>query len=197
MRQLIFAVAIALIGLGIADQAVAQKGKGGNNRGDNRGWSGDNRGGWGYRGYGYGGYGHPWFLYFGFPGYGYGYSSNYPYDYAMPPDYNVQPGPDNAPPKLASDESVILVLVPDPQAEVLFDGQRTSQTGRERIFTPPKLTPGSTYSYTLTATFNRDGRQVRDERTIQVVPGRPTFVDFTKPPQAEKLSPPSKTLPKN
>jgi len=226
MRTFLLSAAIALVGLGIVDEAQAQRGRGGRGFGGGwGGWGGSGWGGWGgtgygnygynrgfgYGNYGYGnsyggygyrgnGYGNPWFSYFRFPGYTSGYSgysyNSYPgystYNY-LSPNYYYQNGTsasESGPRQLASDESVILVRVPEANAKVLFDGQATSQTGTERIFFPPKLESGSTYHYTVTASFDRNGNQVQEQRDVKVVPGQPSFVDFTTSQPAETVNPP-------
>jgi len=69
----------------------------------------------------------------------------------------------------------VLVIVPE-NAEVWFEGVQTRQTGSQRTFWSPVLTPGKTYSYTLRAEMKRDGRPRNVKKTIDVRAGQPTEV---------------------
>jgi uncharacterized protein (TIGR03000 family) len=85
------------------------------------------------------------------------------------------------------------VLLADSDAVVLFDGHKTSSLGRERTFFPPSLEAGYTYSYHVSASWLKDGRTVTETRTVSVVPGQPSVVDFTRAAPAERVAPPAKT----
>jgi uncharacterized protein (TIGR03000 family) len=75
----------------------------------------------------------------------------------------------------------IRVILPDPQARVWFDGKATSQTGTDRLFDTPELADGSTYNYQLRAAWTtREGREITQERTVAVTPGRTTVIDFAR-----------------
>jgi uncharacterized protein (TIGR03000 family) len=113
--------------------------------------------------------------------------SYYPpaYSYYQPsPDYSVQPA--------ASTTAIanIRVVVPDPQATIFFDGRTTTSTGTERLFHTPALAFGGSYTYQIRATWVQGGRQVTQERTVSVMPGQTTVIDFTQPP-SENIPPPS------
>jgi uncharacterized protein (TIGR03000 family) len=56
-------------------------------------------------------------------------------------------------------------------AQVLFNGQQTTQTGTLRRFVTPPLNPESDYSYELKVRYNQDGQQKEETRTIAVVAG--------------------------
>lgn len=71
----------------------------------------------------------------------------------------------------------IQLRLPNPEAEVKFDGQTTRQKGMTRLFTTPPL--DGTYSYQVTAAWQQDGQQITRERTIQVRPGASVMVDLT------------------
>jgi uncharacterized protein (TIGR03000 family) len=43
--------------------------------------------------------------------------------------------------------------VPLALADVVFNGKLTTSTGKDRVFTTPELTPGKTYTYTVTANW--------------------------------------------
>jgi uncharacterized protein (TIGR03000 family) len=202
MRTLLFCAAVAFLGLGITEQAHAQKsGSRGSGRGysNSQGYYGGGYGGNYNRGYGYGlGLG----LYGGYGGYSYGYPYNgydnsyYGNDYRnsyYPPTYSGDISPATYQPQQPSSQTVIRVMVPNPDAVVLFDGAKTSSLGRERTFLPPQLQPGYSYSYQVTASWTQDGRTVKESRTVQVVPGQPSVVDFTRAAPAELVAPPAKT----
>jgi uncharacterized protein (TIGR03000 family) len=140
----------------------------------------------------------------------YGYYGGYPYNAAYYPNYggsvsgyqgsNYNPGyynsylPDfnggttqpygsydtNTPLETSENSAVISVHVPLALADVAFDGKLTTSTGKDRVFTTPELTPGKTYTYTVTANWT-DGGVARDEtRTVQVQAGQRSTVDFSK-----------------
>jgi uncharacterized protein (TIGR03000 family) len=72
------------------------------------------------------------------------------------------------------------VIVPA-DAEVFFDGSPTTQTGTERVFASPPLTPGARYSYSIRARWTADGRPVEQTRAVPVTAGAQVRVDFTAP----------------
>ena len=133
--------------------------------------------GWGWGGYGLAlglGWGYPGYYGGGYYGYGPGYGG---YSYA--PGYNYTPDPYNdynsAPPYYGSSESayyspnggtasantvLINVRLPDPNAQVWFEGNATSQRGAMRQFESPQLTPGRDYIYSIRAEWNQNGRTV-------------------------------------
>jgi uncharacterized protein (TIGR03000 family) len=69
--------------------------------------------------------------------------------------------------------------VPLALAEVTFDGTPTTTTGINRIFTTPELTPGKTYTYTVTANWSEGGLPRSVSKTVQVKSGQTATVDFT------------------
>jgi uncharacterized protein (TIGR03000 family) len=74
-----------------------------------------------------------------------------------------------------------MLLVPA-NAQVWFDGQPTTQTGTEREFASPVLTPGKTYTYAVRVRHTKDDGKVSDEtRPIQVRANDRWVVDFTRP----------------
>jgi uncharacterized protein (TIGR03000 family) len=163
-------------------------------------------GGYG-RGFGYGGIGIGIGLgdYGGYGGYAPGYFSNYgdsypSNDYSTYSNYYNPPavqyvGPNyGATPSLNYDESDpeagyslqgrrdtrahVNVEVPDGDAQVFFDGDKTSQTGTERAFVTPALPPGQSYHYTIEARWMENGKQMKKSRTITVNPGGSATVIF-------------------
>jgi len=81
--------------------------------------------------------------------------------------------------QLSGSEAVVHVTLPDANAEVWIEGQPTQQRGMNRVFISPPLESGKTYSYTLKATWNENGRQVTREKTIDFQPGAQQVVNFS------------------
>lgn len=175
--------------------------------------------GLGYGGYGYGGtgYGVGGYTYAQpynssytagyYSGYGAGYSSGYgpvyssgaaaapAYDYGdAAPAYDAAPAASapaqTAPADLGNRANVHIVL-PDPDAQVWFDGRKTNTPGAVRDFTTPELAPNADYHYTITAAFNVNGRVVTEERQVNVRAGNSVLVDFTRPDVAPDAAAPS------
>jgi uncharacterized protein (TIGR03000 family) len=220
MRAFLLCSAVAFLALGITERAQAQRGgvRGGYSYGP--GWSGGlgYSGGNYYRGYGHGnahaypysGYGYGYGSSYAYPNLGYGYTypfhgysygntSAYPAYYGndyrtyYAPSYSGDISPSAYQQALPRNQTVIRVLVPDPDAVVQFDGQKTSSLGRERIFNAPNVEAGSTYSYHVTASWMQDGRTVNEARTVRFVAGQSSVVDFTRAAPAESLAQPAKT----
>ena len=70
----------------------------------------------------------------------------------------------------------ILVVSLPAKARLTIDGTRTSSKSALRSFITPKLTPGVVYSYTLTATWTLNGRQVSTTRHVKIEAGRTIHV---------------------
>jgi uncharacterized protein (TIGR03000 family) len=173
-------------------------------RGDN-GW----RGGYGYGGYGYGGRGYGGYGSYGwgYPGYYgdynwapqyYGPGVDVNPGYATQPDYySNEAAPeyaDSAPvpgdrtygnpmPGTPTTEDMnaarVDVRVPA-NAEVIFEGAKTTQRGSSRRFVSPPLTPGGNYSYDIEARWMENGRQVSRTRHVPVRAGQVVRVDFLR-----------------
>jgi uncharacterized protein (TIGR03000 family) len=77
------------------------------------------------------------------------------------------------------DAGVIVVRVPTTFTKVLFDGQPTYTTGTKRYFVTPSLTADKFYYYTMTVSWEQDGRPVTKERTVAVQAGTTTVLDFS------------------
>ena len=82
-------------------------------------------------------------------------------------------------PAPVDDSAHVNVMVPSPDAQVLFNGSLTQQTGTDREFVSPSLTPGQTYHYTIEARWNENGRVVDQTRSVPVTAGQTATVDFT------------------
>jgi uncharacterized protein (TIGR03000 family) len=70
--------------------------------------------------------------------------------------------------------------VPDPDAEVVFDGTATQQRGVNRLFATPALNPEREAHYTVTATWAENGQRISLERRVTVLPGARVRVDFRR-----------------
>jgi uncharacterized protein (TIGR03000 family) len=111
--------------------------------------------------------------------------SAYPGDGTMYPSSQGEPvllpHPSGAVRYPPPDGAIIRVRVPDANAKVKFDGVNTYTEGTQRYYVTPSLPAGKEHSYTLTASWDRDGQPVTRERQIKVAPGQTTVVDFTAP----------------
>jgi uncharacterized protein (TIGR03000 family) len=56
-------------------------------------------------------------------------------------------------------------------AQVWFDGEKTTQTGSPRQFVSPPLTPGRAYTYEVRAAWKEGGREVMESRRLSVRAG--------------------------
>jgi uncharacterized protein (TIGR03000 family) len=86
----------------------------------------------------------------------------------------------------------IYVHVPA-NAQVLFDGTPTVQTGTDRVFTTGSLDPAKHYAYQITATWTENGNQRREVREARIIPGQATHVDFMSPAPPQQLQQQPKT----
>jgi uncharacterized protein (TIGR03000 family) len=144
--------------------------------------------GYGLGGYGYG-IGYPYRGFYGYPNYGgiYTYAPSYVGGY-----YDAAPvsGPTYAANTLSTTQSFyagpqgnpnaaqIRVLVPDQNAQVMFDGTPTQQRGTNRLFVTPPLRGGKESSYTVSASWMENGQRVTRERRIEVSPGAQVTINL-------------------
>jgi uncharacterized protein (TIGR03000 family) len=116
------------------------------------------------------------------PGYGYypgDLPGHYPW-YDGPSDHHAGQaiGPvstlvDAVPPGTA----VLRVLVA-PDADLLIEGQRTTQRGPVRIFVSPPLAEGRRFTYDLLAVWIEDGQERARRQKVQVFPGDRLTIDL-------------------
>jgi uncharacterized protein (TIGR03000 family) len=137
--------------------------------------------------FGYGGYGYGYGM-GGYGGYGYGggqaYAANTdPYAGAVqqPADTDAPPPTPEAPP----DAAIIHVTVPDGNAEVFLNGQKTRSTGAVRNYATPRLEPGKVYTYELKSVWTANGQPVEANKIVEVQAGQVTNIDLTAPPPAK------------
>jgi uncharacterized protein (TIGR03000 family) len=140
-----------------------------------------------YNPYAYYGGSYPYYNPYGYWGWNYypGYYGSYPttpyYGGTSDPYGVYSAGTTKATlPQISSNNAVVHVRVPLALAEVVFDGQTMISTGKDRVFTTPELTPGKTYTYTVTANWSEDGLPRTETRAVQVQAGQSSTVDFTK-----------------
>jgi uncharacterized protein (TIGR03000 family) len=139
-------------------------------------------GGWGYGGWGgyYGGWGYPY--YGGYYGPSYGYYEPYAYStpYYVTPSYSTyQSYPSGATASSPADNTAMVeVTLPSPAAQVRFNGKMTNQTGTQRLFVTPPLTPGQTYTYEITATWMVNGQPVTRTQQVRVEANKQATVNF-------------------
>lgn len=205
MKRMILALSLAgLTLLASATDASAQRrgGYGGGGfGGGNRGWNQPgisfgignngrvnipfgNSGYYGNQNYGY--------------GQGYGYGSNYGYSpsyYSAPSTYYVEPAIQTREvyypaPTATQQSSNVMVLVPNPDAQVWFDNAQTSQRGMERTFTSPQLEPNHNYTYTIKARWTENGKTIDRQRQVTFQAGQSVTVNFREN-TGESISPPA------
>lgn len=112
-----------------------------------------------------------------------GYSGQTPPDEGTPTEPQqrvVVPHPTGAVQTPPPNAAVVRVYLPDSFGTVMFDGQKSSSVGTTRYYVTPDLQAGKNYTYSVSATFNRNGQSVTEDRSITVAPGHTTVVDFNK-----------------
>lgn len=96
---------------------------------------------------------------------------------------SVQPAADQpvANPLAPGGVMIVSVKVPQPNAEIIVDGVKTSQTGTDRLFESPQLEMGKQFRYEITARW-MEGGVVREKKMAAVgTAGEVVRVDFTMP----------------
>jgi uncharacterized protein (TIGR03000 family) len=152
------------------------------------GWGGYGLGwgGWGGSGLGLGGWGYG---YGGYPWGGYGYSpmisswgwgspmvsSGSFFSPGLTQSFYYNPAAAMSPRANPANEARLIVHLP-PQASLTIDDYPTMSRMDSRVFVTPPLDPGKTYTYTLRGELNRDGRFIRETKTVEVKAGELTEV---------------------
>ena len=143
-------------------------------------------GGCGYYGcgaYAYGGY----YGYGGYAGYyGGGYYGWGPVGYPAPAVYPAPAAPTAAPPmsdgaSLPADRVAVVVTVPA-DAKVYVNGYLTKSTGKQRQFSSGGIKPDASYEYLVRVEFVRDGKPVREEKTVLLTAGKSASLVFNATP---------------
>jgi uncharacterized protein (TIGR03000 family) len=172
-------------------------------------WSCHGCGGCAGSGYGFSGYGP--IAYYGFAGcYGscYGSYANYFSYYSMVPNVHYgygmpyrtgnavpMPPPSDLPRgrKTSIAPAAATVIVSMPANAILYaNGIKTKQASGERNFVTPVLEPGKVFHYDLTAETIRDGQTVSESRSVEVVAGGTTRVDFANLAAAKPKADPTR-----
>ncbi len=179
MKKRWFAAAVAAVVLVllVADSASAQRRlRGRRNRGYNNGYvSGPGY----YGGSGYGGYGYGLGPVYG-PGLMPGYVLGTDGMTSTISGYYSPGTPLGAAGLGLDSRSALIDIRVPPDAQITFDGDRTAQTGPNRLFSSPPLDRGQAYHYTVKARWTENGRQVDRTRRVEVRAGQRTTVDFTQ-----------------
>jgi len=93
--------------------------------------------------------------------------------YAANGSYRALPAP--------SFQALVVVKVPDPDAEVWIQGQPMQVKGSERVFTSPILDPGLVYTYEIRARWRGTTQTTDQTRTVPIRAGQQVIVDFARP----------------
>lgn len=172
-------------------------------------WDRGYRGGAYYDGYNGRYYTYPGYSFGFYYGNPYGYSYYYPnstYYYSTPSTgFNTAPGSvyfdsgrtsmyydpatNYQDPTRSTNRAYLQISLPDPNAELIIEGQKMDLTGSLRHFHSPDLEQGKTYTYTIRMRRAVSGRTDEETRTIDVKAGTNYLVDFTRP-TSEKLTTP-------
>ena len=132
-------------------------------------------------GYAYGGYGYGYAGYYGGGYYGWG-----PVGYPAPAVYPAPAAPTAAPPmsdgaSLPADRVAVVVTVPA-DAKVYVNGYLTKSTGKQRQFSSGGIKPDASYEYLVRVEFVRDGKPVREEKTVLLTAGKSASLVFNATP---------------
>jgi uncharacterized protein (TIGR03000 family) len=96
-----------------------------------------------------------------------------------------EPGPLPSPPPAArkpADARAYITLMVPPNAEVWFEGKKTTVTGTVREFRSPPLDPGYQYSYDVRVNWRHGGEDMSQTRQVIVTAGANVALDFLQPP---------------
>jgi uncharacterized protein (TIGR03000 family) len=74
--------------------------------------------------------------------------------------------------------------LPDPKARLWIENQEMPETGAERVFLSPPLGQGKPFVYTIRIAWTENGREVSQEKTLDVTAGQNLIADFSNPPNA-------------
>src|SRR5262249_32725934 len=80
-------------------------------------------------------------------------------------------------PARADAPATIVVKLPE-KATLKFGSYESKKTGAARAFETPPLTEGKTYSYTLTATWEQDGKPVTKTQEVVLQAGKTIEIEF-------------------
>ncbi len=148
--------------------------------------------GWG----GYYGWGYPSYSYYAYPSYGY-YNDYYaqPYIYSTPsysypwydtygysspslPATTYEGAEESSMANESPNSAMVDVRVPNPNAQIWIEGQKTNQQGTFRQFVSPPLDPNRDYTYHVRAQWQQNGHEVDQTRDVAVHAGDRITIDF-------------------
>jgi uncharacterized protein (TIGR03000 family) len=139
---------------------------------------------------GFFGFGWGWPNYYDYYPYNYDYGNGYSGDYGYPSspyaDLDTPAGYDslyaNEQPLPAAEADNVLIDVDVPSnAQVWFQGQKTSQTGTHREFESPTIARGRDFQYEIRVQWTDDGQTIKQTRHIDVRAGDHVEVSFRRP----------------
>lgn len=84
-------------------------------------------------------------------------------------------------PNMEGNRSAFIRTIVPPDAEVWFEGDKTMQTGPDRLFRSPPLEPGKNYTYDLKVRWMENGQPVEKTRQVRVTAGEESFVNLLAP----------------
>jgi len=87
----------------------------------------------------------------------------------------------NRPVREADTSATVNLELPAADAEVWVQGKKLDGSGTTRRFVSPPLDSGDKYTYTFQGRWLRDGREVKDSRSVEVYAGDRVTLDFTRP----------------
>jgi uncharacterized protein (TIGR03000 family) len=139
----------------------------------------------------------PYYSPYYYPPYPYPYPVYSPYTPYMP-GTPVAPAPAAAAPDVAAalarmptvsgplaiappGTAIIRIVVPDPRAQVLFDGVDTVTSGTLRTFVTPQFQNVSPQTFQVTARWVQHGKPVSEQREVSIQLGQVQTVTFTQP----------------
>jgi uncharacterized protein (TIGR03000 family) len=121
-----------------------------------------------------------------YPGYGYGSYPSYNGPLYSAPPSSV--GPAASSPVPADMTAHVTVRAPA-DAELWFDGTKTTSTGPVRDFQTPGLAAGHKYTYTIRARWLENGNEVTQTQQVGVTAGADIRVDFPRAAATAKPAP--------
>jgi uncharacterized protein (TIGR03000 family) len=92
--------------------------------------------------------------------------------------YDARPAAPTANDDVPASKALIRVSVPAEDAVVSFQGVRSRQQGKERLFASPVLAAGREYRYLVRCDWKEGNQQQTRQQQILVRPGEETGVDF-------------------
>src|SRR5262249_33443113 len=81
-------------------------------------------------------------------------------------------------PSMNGNEILLHVNVPDSNANIWIENVQMSLMGFDRTFVSPPMQSGKTYTYTIRASWMENGREVSQEKKLDVQPGQEYTVTF-------------------